>query len=286
MKIPLGTATFILNGLSKGSEKEKLVAFELLHDHYWKPLCRRLTAVERCDPQSAEDIVQETFIRVFKASQGSEMPEPEALHSWILIISKRIFLDKWRNKATEQSLELKEAKEKINSQHKLAKENYTKATNSKDEQKITEAFKYLSNIERKVNTINGDYGTLAFDEAINEFSDDSQNEVGTTGLSFSANLSYEDSDQKSLNSELTEEPMANGTRREKLHNCIMEALQKLRKVSAARAEALNLDFEGLSSKEIALIINRTEQATRQFLSESRKAFRNYSEHCKIFYETA
>jgi RNA polymerase sigma factor (sigma-70 family) len=281
MKIPVGTAIFILNSLSKGNESEKIAAFELLHDHYWKILCRRLVAVERCDSQTAEDIVQETFIRIFKASIEGVLPEPEKLHSWVLIISKRIFIDKWRNKATEQSTELKKAKNKINILLKEARNNYSEALNSLDKKRIEQSFQYLSKIESKANTINGDYGAVMFEEALNEINDNSSNEIGDFILNFTE---HEELSNDLVNNDESQESISVGTRREKLHNCIMDALQKLRKVSTERAEALSLDFDGHTSKEIASIINRTEQATRQFLSESRKAFRSYAEHCKVFYE--
>ena len=62
----------------------------------------------------------------------------------------------------------------------------------------------------------------------------------------------------------------------------MNALKRLRKVSAERAEVLRLDFEEMSTLEISKIIDRTELATRKFLSESRKAFRKYAEPCRAY----
>lgn len=269
MKIELGTANFILNGL-RGNEQEKKIAFKRLHDDLWKPLCRRLRSVERCNEEAAEDIVQETFIRIYKAAQENKLPEPEALLSWVLIISKRIFIDKWRSHATEQADELRDAKKNISDALKKAEAEYSQALKSGNQELISATFEELTLIKKRSDAINGDYGTFAFDEALSEYatSDDNEHEAG--GQSF----------------DLEDENSLRGSLREKLHDCIMMALQKLRKVSAERAEALSLDFDGMSSKEIAQIINRTEQATRQFLSESRKAFRKYSEPCRSYYETA
>jgi len=273
MKIELGTANFILNGL-RGNEQEKRVAFKRLHDDLWKPLCRRLRSVERCNEEAAEDIIQETFIRIFKAAQDNNLPQPEALLSWILIISKRIYIDKWRTKATEQSSELRDAKNSINAELKKLEKAYTEATSSGNQELINSTYEKLALIKQKSDAINGIYGTLEFDEAISEFSDQ---DMGSESFAIP---SYEE-----VNG-VIDENFSRGSMREKLNDCIMGALQKLRKVSAERAEALSLDFDGMSSKEIAQIINRTEQATRQFLSESRKAFRKYSEPCRNYYEAA
>ncbi len=269
MKIELGTANFILNGL-RGNEQEKKVAFKRLHDDLWKPLCRRLRSVERCSEEAAEDIVQETFIRIYKAAQEDKLPQPEALLSWALIISKRIFIDKWRINATEQADELRDAKRNISEALKKAEIEYSNALTSGNQELIGATFEELSVIKQKSDAINGDYGTFAFDEALSEYATTDEGVYGPEGNSFDA----------------IDENSSRGSLREKLHDCIMMALQKLRKVSAERAEALSLDFDGMSSKEIAQIINRTEQATRQFLSESRKAFRKYSEPCRSYYETA
>ena len=273
MKIELGTANFILNGL-RGKEQEKRVAFRRLHDDLWKPLCRRLRSVERCSEEAAEDIVQETFIRIFKAAEENNLPQPEALFSWVLIISKRIYIDKWRTKATEQSSELRKVKDSINAELKKLEKAYTEAMSSGDPVLTNLAYEKLALVKQKSDAINGDYGTLEFDEAIAEYSDPDMS--GESSII----SSYED-----MNG-VIDENISRGSMREKLNDCIMGALLKLSKVSAERAEALSLDFDGISSKEIAQIINRTEQATRQFLSESRKAFRKYSEPCRNYYETA
>jgi len=281
MKIELGTANFILNGL-RGNEQEKKIAFKRLHDDLWKPLCRRLRSVERCSEEAAEDIVQETFIRIFRAAQEDKLPEPEALLSWVLIISKRIFIDKWRTNATEQADELRDAKANINQALKKTEAEYSAAIKAGNQELAAAVFEELAIIKQRADAINGDYGTFAFDEALSEYSTSDGDDSGFTGkMNFGVGNEVDGNQYDAI-----DENSSRGTLREKLHDCIMMALQRLRKVSAERAEALSLDFDGMSSKEIAQIINRTEQATRQFLSESRKAFRKYSEPCRGYYEAA
>ena len=279
MKIELGTANFILNGL-RGNERERMIAFRRLHDDLCIPLCRRLCSVERCSDEAAKDIVQETFIKIYKAAEDGDLPQPEALFSWILIISKRIFIDKWRTEDTKQSPELREAKKNIATEFKKIEQAYSEAIKTKNQELISATLEEMVHVKRKLDAINGDRSSFAFDEALSEYSH-SDNEDGSyfDSHSMAADSSTNSYDAVGINGSL-------GGLREKLHDCIMTALKKLSKVSAERAEALSLDFDGMSSKEIAEIINRTEQATRKFLSESRKAFRQYSEPCRSFYEVA
>ncbi|MDM8566152.1 sigma factor-like helix-turn-helix DNA-binding protein [Candidatus Halobeggiatoa sp. HSG11] len=65
--------------------------------------------------------------------------------------------------------------------------------------------------------------------------------------------------------------------------CIADGLktfEKADKNATERLKALTLQiFEGLSIKEIAIILSRTEGATKQFLFETKKKLQFYLDKC-------
>lgn len=67
------------------------------------------------------------------------------------------------------------------------------------------------------------------------------------------------------------------------HLCVAEGLKKFEeddKNATERLQTLTLQiFEGLSIKEISDIINRSEEATKTFLFESKKKLRPYLDKC-------
>lgn len=278
MKIELGTANFIISGLQGNDEQKKEIAFRRLHDELWKSLCRRLRMVERCDEELSKEITQETFVNIYKAATEKNLPKPEALYSWILVISKRIMIDKWRSREVDQSKEMREVKDKINTALKKIESEYAEATKSGNQELIDATLEEYILIKEKADAINGLPGTFSFDEAFSEYSSTYADENELTGK---MNFTYQQDEGKD-SIEVKDEFLTNYSLREKMHDCIMDALKRLRKVSAERAEVLRLDFEEMSTLEISKIIDRTELATRKFLSESRKAFRKYAEPCRAY----
>ena len=275
MKLESGIASFIISGL-QGNKEQKKIAFKRLHDEFWKPICRRLISVERCTKELAEEITQETFINVYKAVESGRLPEPQALYSWVVVISKRVLIDNWRNKQTEQSPEFRDIKNKINDELKKVSDQYTEALESKNTELINSAFIQYISIKEKADNINSMATTFSYSDF-----QENDSQADNQGAEFTGAYAFgEENQQSSVVSINLEKTTSNKSTREQLHDCIMNALKNLRKISADRAEVLSLDIEELSTFEISQIIGRSEMATRKFLSDSRKAFRIFAEPCR------
>lgn len=65
-------------------------------------------------------------------------------------------------------------------------------------------------------------------------------------------------------------------------DCVTKGLAKFAKKEPDRAYALELVVEGVDGKEIADRLGRTETATRQYLTQSRKHIAPFIEHCLQF----
>jgi len=74
-----------------------------------------------------------------------------------------------------------------------------------------------------------------------------------------------------------QDPSAGGDTIEK---CVKRAFAKFASDDQERAEALSLVVEGYDMKSIASFINRTEGATREYLSQCRKKIEKYMLPCK------
>lgn len=65
-----------------------------------------------------------------------------------------------------------------------------------------------------------------------------------------------------------------------IEECVQKAFARFAKEDQKRAEALSLVVEGYEIKKIAGFINRTEGATREYLSQCRKKIEKYMAPCK------
>lgn len=82
----------LIKELKKGEEE----AYRELVDIYGNKLLRTCFLMIK-DEKEAEDIVQETFIKIFKYIKGFK--GNSSLYSWIYKIAKNIVRDRYRNKA-------------------------------------------------------------------------------------------------------------------------------------------------------------------------------------------
>lgn len=67
-----------------------------------------------------------------------------------------------------------------------------------------------------------------------------------------------------------------------LEDCVERGFREFSKVEPERAKALSLVVEGLDMKKIAGLINRTEGATREYLSQCRKKIEEYLRPCRDY----
>lgn len=64
-----------------------------------------------------------------------------------------------------------------------------------------------------------------------------------------------------------------------IDKCLTHALYLLGKKSPEKSIALNMVLKDVGIKDISQVLQRTEQATRQFLYEARKSLKDYAEPC-------
>lgn len=231
------TARFILN-LLKGIKSEKDRGFEILHENYSKIIERRLIIFYGCSEELAKDIINETYIRIFKTEL---LPEPEALASWIMKIARNIHIDLLRKDSKDQDSIIIKLKNNLREKIKDYENLLNIQNNSISVQEK------LSQLKEKLEIINYQTGTIQYEETIQ---------------------SLEENTSEKINNEI--------------EDCVQKAIIQLGRISPEREEVINLSLRDYSSVEIAKIIGRTEKATRQFLSESRKALRKFVEPCKEY----
>lgn len=88
----------LINNLKKGKEE----AYEELVDTYGNRLLRTCYLILK-DKEEAEDVVQETFIKIFKSI--SSFREDSGLYTWIYSIALNISRDRLRKKNVSLNLE-------------------------------------------------------------------------------------------------------------------------------------------------------------------------------------
>ncbi len=78
------------------------------------------------------------------------------------------------------------------------------------------------------------------------------------------------------------DPPING---DTLEDCVSRGFGEFAKTDPERARALSLVVEGYDSKKIASFINRSEGATREYLSQCRKKVEEFLLHCRDYLNT-
>lgn len=238
-------AKFILNLLT-GNPADKKLGVEILHQDIAKQLYRRLLATAGLNHEQALDVVQDTFIRVYTTNALPN--EPKALATWLTTIATNITRDKWRSDFKNQDETTRAAIEDIKIKIKEIK--LRSSTEIQDKKLIA--------LEKKLDALTNQAGSFEYDEAIYSYKDNQGISYGI--LHVETNVDAE------------------------IKDCIELALNKLKAISPERVVAIQLHLEGQSTTEISNILARTEKATRQFLTESRKALRKFAEPCKEWLE--
>jgi len=93
---------------------EKLAAFESLVSEYERPLLRYAARILR-DQHAAQDIVQDTFIRLFKRWREPWVPSPQ-LAGWLYRVAHNCAVDYVRKESRKRLLHQQEALEKSDSE--------------------------------------------------------------------------------------------------------------------------------------------------------------------------
>lgn len=209
-------ARFLIE-LLNGNDSEKRVGLRLLHEETYISLYRKLISMYGCDVDTAEDVLQETFIKVYTTSNYPE--NPKTLYAWLTMISRNVLIDGWRK----------------NKKMKM-KDTFKNEFESSDDDN-----RELLNQGNDENDATGDISLIVEEE----FSDDVVLKIEKAELT----------------------------------DCVQNAIQKLRDKSTDKALVLEWSLEGLSSKDIAELIKRTDDATRRLLSDARKALRKFAQPC-------
>ena len=95
---------------SRQLKTEKLAAFEALVSEYERPLLRYAGRILR-DQHAAQDIVQDTFIRLFKRWGEAWEPSPK-LASWLYRVAHNCAVDYVRRESRKRMLHQRDALEK------------------------------------------------------------------------------------------------------------------------------------------------------------------------------
>ncbi len=86
------------------SRRGDAAAFRRLVEHYQDRVFALCTALAGAD---AEDVAQETFVRVHAALPSFDVGRDEKLSSWLLTIARRLCADRARNFKRQQALRLR-----------------------------------------------------------------------------------------------------------------------------------------------------------------------------------
>ena len=78
-----------------------------IHDRYYQPLYRYIS-FRVADPQTAEDLASEVFIRFLAAIRGQGSP-PNTLRGWLFGAARNVLREQYRAQRKEKAVELDEA---------------------------------------------------------------------------------------------------------------------------------------------------------------------------------
>lgn len=242
---------------SNTSYKEK--KFQEFHRALYKDLARRVCARYGCDDYVADDILGEVFIKIFNTTHYPE--NPAAFFAWVSMICKNEYVNFCRKNKNSGYLS-KEAK--------IEQGIFSDEANSRDEPIHEDSSSSLCGLK------DGVFDPPPSDEVVdreNSVPNFSKNkDVGGPYREFTAlphNVHTED-----LSDDVYDE-----IKKKSLVECVQNALRILRSKSLDKGLAIEWQMEGLSSKEVADLLKRSDDATRRLLSDARKMLRELSAPC-------
>lgn len=92
----------IIRDLQRGRSKD----FTILFDRYWKLCFFYFTRIRSFDCGTAEELVQEVFLRVFRSINNFELGKPFKV--WLMAITRNLATDHARGVHKERNVEVKE----------------------------------------------------------------------------------------------------------------------------------------------------------------------------------
>jgi len=98
-----------MRGKGRGLKEERRAAFEAIVSHYEGALLRYAGRMLR-NSAAAQDVVQDTFIRLFKSWKDKIEPSPQ-LSSWLYRVAHNCAVDYLRKESRRQLLHMHHAKE-------------------------------------------------------------------------------------------------------------------------------------------------------------------------------
>ena len=216
---------------------------------------------------ATEDLLQEVILKIFKSADkflGESTKTENTANSWMWAIARNAMNDYFSksNKKTgveKSSSEIEEV-EKNKIIINLKREEAIKNRSSNSEDKITK-FPYIKPIEKQ-------YGrSEKFSGSLN---DEDWLEKNQRILSKSEMAVFNENAARELEIQIEE--------------CVVKGLEEFCAEEPDRAKVIYMKIDGQSIESIAITINRTKDAAKQYLSQCRKKLAPYISHClKIKY---
>jgi len=220
--------------------------FREFHDSLYMDLYRKIRARYRCDHDVAEDVLSEVFIKVFTTNH---YPIPTTFYAWLMVICRNEAVNVFRKNS-----------KKMDFGPEIERE-----LNSNSEEVIPEFLRKPSD--------KADLGL----EGIT--SNDGPPRDSATCDELGGDQLYAGKSQKTPSPESELDVVLNQAMEKDLIDCVRRAIKNIRSRSIDKALAIEWQMEGLSSKEIADLLKKSDEATRRLLSDAKKILRETMRPC-------
>lgn len=241
-------------GSSNVAYKEK--KFREFHDSLCMDLYRKIRARYKCDHDVAEDVLSEVFIKVFNTTHYPE--NPATFYAWVLMICKNEFVNFCRKNKNSSYMSMEAKIEQGIGNDDAA--DITKETHQDS----------INNLcEFKGADIEDDEGLSSKKTMQSSTENNDINQPNKEFIALPHNVHTED----------LPDDVYDSAKKNSLIECVQNALRILRSKSLDKGLVIEWHMEGLSSKEMADLLKRTDDATRRLLSDARKMLRELSAPC-------
>jgi RNA polymerase sigma factor (sigma-70 family) len=258
-------ARYYLSILKEGKASSNVVyrekKFKEFHRALYKDLTRRICSRYRCDDYVADDVLGEVFIKIFSTAHYPE--NPATFFAWVSIICKNEFVNFCRKNKNSAFLSIEVKKEQNIYEDDVVQDNQLLEESA--EVKVGESLHELGN-----DGLDPDIGseTLGSEScSVDRIKDNEKPQKEYSAI------------PKNVHTEELSDEVYDEAKKNDLIKCVQNALRILRSKSLDKALAIEWQMEGLSSKEMAELLKRSDDATRRLLSDAKKMLKDLSAPC-------
>ena len=207
------------------------------------------------DRAAADDVLQETFLKIFKQvhSYKAEGDSKNPANAWMWQIARNGLADHYRRRSREKNISFDPSQE-----NPARQQGVTEAKTSMKDGVKTTVYPYVEGQDR-LRALTADVGLTHEDTA---------GKGGAENPAEPKPLWTRDEQDPSLVAE-----------EQQMLDCVKKGFALFKKTDPDRAQVMLWDVEGLDGNEISERIGRTYDATRQYLTQCRKALAPYIKHC-------